>query len=244
MIPERGINMSLHLGASEGAVADNVLLPGDPLRAKYIAETYLQDPVCYNSIRGMLGFTGTYQGKRVSVQGTGMGMPSISIYVNELLQSYKVRRLIRVGTCGSMNPLLRLKDLLLASASTTDSAMNHERFGSMSYAPVPDFGLLLAAYQKAVEMKLSFQVGQVFTSDQFYDDRLEEKTKLLARYGVLACDMETSELYTLAAKYNAKALTIMTVSDSLVTGESVPPLDRQTTFNDMMELALGVIIQA
>jgi purine-nucleoside phosphorylase len=233
--------MSLHIGAKQGDVADRVLLPGDPLRAKYIAEHFLEKPVCYTEIRGMYGFTGTYRGKRISVQGTGMGIPSISIYVNELLQDYGVKRLIRVGTCGSMTKELHLRDILLANGATTDSAVNHERFGSVSFAPVPDFKMLLDAYQWATERNLPFKAGQVFTSDLFYDDHLEAKSKLLASYGVLACDMETAELYTLAAKYGVQALTIMTVSDSLVTGEAVPPKERETTFLSMMELALDII---
>ncbi|MCH3907757.1 MAG: purine-nucleoside phosphorylase [Sphaerochaeta sp.] len=233
--------MSLHIGAKDGAIAEKVLLPGDPLRAKYIAEQFLENPVCYTTIRGMLGFTGTYQGKRVSVQGTGMGIPSISIYVNELLQSYGVKRLVRVGTCGAMTKGLNLRDLVIANGATTDSAVNRERFGSIAFAPVPDFSLLMAAYTEGVKRNMPVHVGQVFTSDLFYDDHLKEKTDLLASYGVLACDMETAELYTLAAKFHAQALTIMTVSDSLVTGEAVPPAERETTFRDMMRLALEII---
>jgi len=233
--------MSLHIGAKQGEIAERVLLPGDPLRAKYIAETFLKDAVCYTTIRGMYGYTGMYHGKRVSVQGTGMGIPSISIYVSELLQSYQAKRLIRVGTCGSMDEHLKLREMLIANGAATDSGVNMGRFGSVSYAPVPDFSLLMSAYTQGMAQNMPIHVGQVFTSDLFYDDHLKEKTDLLVSYGVLACDMESAELYTLAAKFHAQALTIMTVSDSLVTGENVPPKDRETTFHDMMLLALEII---
>jgi purine-nucleoside phosphorylase len=241
MIIKREKTMSLHIGAKEGQVAEKVLLPGDPLRAKYIAEHFLEHSICYTTIRGMFGFTGMYQGKRVSVQGTGMGIPSVSIYGNELLQAYGAKRLIRIGTCGSMRKELGIREILLANGAATDSAVNHERFGSISFAPVPDFSLLFSAYTEGMKLKMPIHVGQVFTSDQFYDDRLKEKTELLASYGVLACDMETAELYTLAAKYQAQALTILTVSDSLLTGENVPPKERETTFSDMIRLALEIV---
>ena len=233
--------MSLHIEAPEGAIAPKVLLPGDPLRAKYIAETYLEDAECYNSVRGMYGFTGTYQGKRVSVQGTGMGMPSMGIYASELMTSYGVQSAIRVGTCGSIQPDLNLRDLVIAATATTDSNMNHDRFGSISYAPCANFGLLRRACEAAESRCLKPAVGNVFTSDKFYDDRLDEKIALVRSYGVLAVDMETAELYTLAARHGVAALTIMTVSDSLVTHEKASAAERQSSFDAMIRLALDII---
>lgn len=233
--------MSLHINAPEGAIANKILLPGDPLRAKYIAEKYLEKTVCYNTVRGMLGFTGTYKGQRVSVQGTGMGMPSIGIYANELMASYGVKTLIRVGTCGAIQPDLALRDIVMASAATTDSNMNHDRFGSTSFAPCANFYLLNTAYEAAKARSLEAKIGNIFTSDKFYDDRLEEKIALLRSYGILAVDMETAELYTLAARHGAAALTIMTVSDSLVTHEKTTAEERQTSFDTMIRLALDVI---
>lgn len=233
--------MSLHIGAKEGEIADKVLMPGDPLRAKHIADRFLTQTICYNRIRGMYGFTGMYNGKRVSVQASGMGVPSISIYTHELLESYGVCSIIRVGTCGSMTNGLRLRDVLLASGSSYDNAVNKGRFGGVTYSCIPDFGLLSSAWTKSKELGLPVQVGQVLTSDDFYDEHLAEKMALLVPYGVLACEMETSELYTLAARFKAKALSILTVSDSLVTGEQIPALERQESFDTMVKLALEVI---
>jgi len=201
----------------------------------------LEEAVCYNNVRGMLGFTGLYQGKRVSVQGTGMGMPSIGIYASELMTSYGVKSAIRVGTCGSIHPSLNLRDLVITATATTDSNMNRDRFGSISFAPCADFRLLRAACDEAEARSISPFVGNVFTSDKFYDDRLEEKISLLRSYGVLAVDMETAELYTLAAKHGVSALTIMTVSDSLVTHEKTSAEERQTSFDQMIRLALEII---
>ncbi|MCT4596548.1 MAG: purine-nucleoside phosphorylase [Vallitalea sp.] len=233
--------MSTHINAQEGMIAEKVLLPGDPLRAKYIAETFLEDVVCYNEVRGMLGFTGTYKGKRVSIQGTGMGMPSISIYVNELLQFYGIKKLIRVGTCGSFQPDLKLRDVVIASGAATNSNMNNLRFGAMTYVPTADFKLLKDAYDAANEQGIKATVGDIFTSDMFYNDSAAEVAKTLTDYGILAVDMETAELYTLAAKFNADALTLLTVSDSIVTGEETTAKERQTSFNEMVKVALEII---
>jgi len=233
--------MSLHINAPEGAIAERVLLPGDPLRAKHIVDTFLEDVFCYNEVRGMLGFTGTYCGKRVSVQGTGMGMPSIGIYAHELMQDYHVKRAIRVGTCGAIRANLHLRDLVIAMSSCTDSNMNHDRFGSISFAPTADYELLNSAYTAAVCSKQKIHVGSVFTSDKFYDDKLLEKIQLLSDYGILAVDMETAELYTLAARFNVQALTIMTVSDSLITHEKTSAEERQTSFDSMIKIALEII---
>lgn len=230
-----------HNSANMGDIASKVLLPGDPLRAKYIAENFLENPVCYNEVRGMLGFTGTYKGKKVSVQGTGMGIPSISIYASELMAFYGVKTLIRVGTCGSINPDIHLKDVVIAMGASTDSNMNHDRFGSISFAPTASFDLLDRAYHMALDEKMTAVVANVFTSDKFYDDAFEQKKKLLSSYGVAAVDMETCELYSLAARYGADALTLMTVSDSLVTGEHCTAEERQTSFSDMIRIALEII---
>lgn len=232
--------MSVHIGATQGQIADTILLPGDPLRAKYIAETYLEDVTCYNQVRGMLGFTGTYQGKQISVQGTGMGVPSISIYVNELISEYKVKNLIRVGTCGGMQKDVHVRDVILAQASCTDSSMNQHIFGGFDYAPIANFSLLKAAYDEGTARGLKLQVGNVFSSDMFYRDDKTYVQKLMD-YGVLGVEMETTALYTLAAKFGVHALAILTVSDHLITGEETTAEERQTSFNDMIQMALATV---
>ncbi len=234
--------MSIHIVTKADQVAETVLLPGDPLRAEHIANTYFSDVVRYNEVRGMYGFTGTYKGERVSVQGTGMGMPSFSIYAQELIQSYGAKRLVRVGTCGTMSEKLALRDVLLVQSSDTDSGMNTDRFGqSYHFAPTPSFSLLYGAYQKAEELNIPVVVGSVLTSDQFYDDRGAEKLAIAQKVGTMAVEMESCELYTLGRLYNVETLTLLTVSDSLLSGEQLPPLDRQTTFNSMIELALETL---
>ncbi|UJL45160.1 purine-nucleoside phosphorylase [Virgibacillus sp. NKC19-16] len=235
--------MSVHIGAKQGDIADKILLPGDPLRAKFIAETFLEDVTQYNQVRGMYGFTGTYKGERVSVQGTGMGVPSISIYVNELIQSYDVKKLIRVGTCGAIQKDVNVRDVILAQGSTTDSQLNRMVFGGIDFAPIADFDLLKNAYDVGVEKGLNLQVGNVFTSDTFYRDNAKELNELLAKYKVLAIEMETSALYTLAAKFDRQALSVLTVSDHILTGEETSSEERQTTFNEMMEVALDAALR-
>ena len=230
--------MSVHIGAEQGDIADKILLPGDPLRAKYIAETFLEDIVQYNQVRGMNGYTGTYKGERISVQGTGMGIPSIAIYVNELIQSYDVKKLIRVGTCGAIQKDVNIRDVILAQGSTTDSQVNRMIFNGIDYAPLADFDLLRKAYDTGVEKGMNLRVGNVFTSDTFYRDNAQEVNELLAKYKVLAIEMETTALYTLAAKFDRQALSILTVSDHILTGEETSAEERQTTFNEMMEIAL------
>lgn len=231
--------MSIHIGAKENDIAKTVLLPGDPLRAKYIAENFLENAKCYNEVRGMYGFTGTYKGKRVSIQGTGMGVPSLSIYVNELITSYNVKNLIRIGTCGSLQPDIKVRDIVIAMASSTDSAINKIRFNGMDYAPTASFKLLKKAYDAAVDKGIQPKIGNILTSDTFYHDD-PDSWKLWAKFGVLAVEMETAGLYTLAAKYNVNALTILTVSDSLVTGEATTAEERQKTFMDMVKIALEI----
>ncbi len=238
-----GKQMSVHIGAKQGDIADKILLPGDPLRAKYIAENFLENPVCYNEVRGMYGYTGTYKGEKISVQGTGMGVPSISIYVNELIQSYDVQKLIRVGTCGAIQKDVKVRDVILASTSTTDSQMNRVVFGNIDFAPTADFQLLKNAYDVATEKDQKLRVGNVFTSDSFYRDNAIELMEQLASYNVLAVEMETTALYTLAAKYNRQALSILTVSDHILTGEETTAEERQTTFTEMMEIALEAAIK-
>ncbi|MFP3391762.1 purine-nucleoside phosphorylase [Brevibacillus sp. SIMBA_040] len=229
--------MSIHIGAKEGQIAETILLPGDPLRAKYIAETFLEGAECYNNVRGMLGFTGTYKGKRVSVQGTGMGVPSISIYVNELMESYGVQNLIRVGTCGAIQEDIKVRDVIIAMSASSDSQVNHLLFNQIDFASTANFDLLHKAYQVATERNMSVKVGNIFTSDSFYRENFDLYKKLAA-YQVLAVEMESSALYTLAAKYKRNALSILTVSDHILTGEETSSEERQTTFNEMIEVAL------
>lgn len=232
--------MSIHIGAKQGEIAETILLPGDPLRAKFIAETYLEDVICYNQVRGMLGYTGTYRGQRVSVQGSGMGVPSISIYVNELIKDYGVKNLVRVGTCGAMQEDVHVRDVILAQASCTDSSVNRHVFGGYDFSPIASFHLLKAAYDRAVAKGLKLHVGNIFSSDTFYRDDKSIVQKLMD-HGVLGVEMETTALYTLAAKYGVNALTILTVSDHLLTGEETTAEERQTTFNEMMEVALDTV---
>jgi len=229
--------MSIHIGAKKGDIAGTILLPGDPMRAKFIAENFLEDIICYNEVRGMYGFTGTYKGKRISVQGTGMGMPSHSIYVNELITEYGVKNLIRVGSCGSMSEEIKIRDIILAMGACSNSKMNEIRFKGADFAPTANFDLLLKAYQAAGEKGIDVKVGNVLSSDFFYEDD-PEGWKLWSKYGVLAVEMETAELYTLAARYGVNALAILTVSDSLVTGELTTSEEREQTFTEMMEIAL------
>lgn len=231
------MTMSIHIGAKEGEIASTVLLPGDPLRAKYIAENFLTDAICYNEVRGMYGYTGTYKGKRVSIQGTGMGVPSISIYLNELITNYKVENLIRIGSCGSMQANIKIRDVILAMSTSTDSHINKIRFNGMDYAPTANYNLLKRANGIAVEKGISVKVGSVLTTDTFYHDD-PNSWKHWANYGVLAVEMETAVLYTLAAKFKVNALSILTVSDSLVTREETTSEERQKTFNQMVEVAL------
>jgi purine-nucleoside phosphorylase len=235
--------MSTHIGAKPGEIAPHVLLPGDPLRAKWIAETFLQDATCYSTVRNMFGFTGRYQGVEVSVQGSGMGMPSASIYAHELLAEYGVKTLIRVGSCGALREDLALRDVVVANGSSTDSAMNRVRFdGLVDYAPVADFELLRRAVDVAADKGIDVKVGQVLAADSFYTDRPDLYDRL-AEYGVLAVEMESAALYTLAARFRARALTILTVSDHIKTGERTSAEDREQTFRQMVEIALDTVIK-
>jgi len=229
--------MSIHIGAKKGDIAETILLPGDPLRAKWIAETFFENPVCFNKVRGMLGYTGIYQGKRVSVMGTGMGVPSISIYAHELITLFGVKNLIRVGSSGSYQKNIKIRDVVLAMAASSNSGVNELRFGGADYAPTADFELFIKAVEAAKAKNIAIKAGNVFTSDEFYADDFESYKKW-SKFGVLCVEMETAGLYTVAAKHNAKALTILTISDSLVTGETTTSEERETTFKDMIEIAL------
>lgn len=233
--------MSVHIGAKLGEIAETVLLPGDPLRAKYIAETFLKDVRKYNEVRNMFGYTGTYKGHPISVQGTGMGVPSISIYVNELINSYDVKKLIRVGTAGAIQKDVRVRDVILAMSASTDSQMNRLTFGGIDYAPTANFDLLLKAHQAGVAKGLQLKVGNVFTADHFYNDNSD--LEKWAKYQILAVEMETAALYTLAAKFSRQALSVLTISDHIITGEETTAEERQTTFNDMIEVALEAAIE-
>ena len=230
-----------HIGAEKGQIAETILLPGDPLRAKYIAETFLEDVVQYNNVRGMLGFTGTYKGKRISVQGTGMGIPSIGIYSHELISEFGVKNLIRIGTAGSYQEDLKLRDVVIAMSASTDSAINKLRFNGADYAPTANADMIFKAYEIAKEKGMNVKAGNVFTSDTFYGDD-PEAWKKWAKFGVLCVEMETAQLYTTAAKLGAKALTLLTISDSFITSEVTTAEERQTTFNDMIVVALETAI--
>jgi purine-nucleoside phosphorylase len=235
--------MSIHIGGKRGDIAETVLLPGDPLRAKFIADNFLENVVCYTEVRGMLGFTGTYKGKKISVQGTGMGLPSISIYVNELINDFGCQNLIRIGSCGGLQEDVKVRDIVLAQGACTDSSMNKLAFKGMDYAPIANFELLKSAYDIGMKLKAPIKVGNIFSADTFYNDD-EEEWKIWARAGVLAVEMEAAALYRLAAKFRKKALGIMTVSDHLVTKEALSAQERQTTFKQMMEIGLEVAINA
>ena len=229
-----------HINAEIGEIAERVLLPGDPLRAKYIAENFLENAVCYNNVRGMLGYTGTYKGKRISVQGTGMGVPSISIYTHELITHFGCKRLMRIGTCGSLQAELKLRDVVIAMTASTDSAINDRRFQGRTFAPCADGEMLFTAWGNAKKLGIKTKAGNVLTADTFYEDNPED-WKLWADYGILAVEMEAAALYTLAAKHKVQALTLLTVSDSFITGERSSTEERQLGFKQMMELALETI---
>ena len=217
-------------------------MPGDPLRAKWIAETFLEDATCYSTVRNMLGFTGKYRGVEVSVQGSGMGMPSCSIYAHELINEYGANVLIRVGSCGAITTDLQLRDVIAASASSTDSAMNRMRFdGLIDYAPVADFELLRTAVDVARSREIKMRVGPILAADAFYTDR-PDLYDTLADYGVLAVEMESAALYTIAARYRARALTLLTVSDHIKTGQHTTAQEREQTFSQMIEVALDTAI--
>jgi purine-nucleoside phosphorylase len=229
--------MSLHIEAKKGEIAETILLPGDPLRAKFVADNFLEDAVCYNRVRNILGYTGMYKGKKISVQGTGMGIPSMSIYVTELIKDYGVKNLIRIGSCGAIKPEINLRDVILAEGASTDSQTNKLVFNGADFAAIANFELLLKAYNVIKEKKMNVHVGNVLSSDIFYSDD-PGFWKIWAKYGILGIDMEATALYSIAAKYGVKALTILTVSDQINRGEAASSEERQTGFSKMIEIAL------
>ncbi|MBT0958106.1 purine-nucleoside phosphorylase [Alphaproteobacteria bacterium KMM 3653] len=229
--------MTIHIGANPGDIAETVLMPGDPLRAKWAAETFLEDAKCINEVRGMLGFTGMWKGNRVTIQGSGMGMPSLSIYANELISQFGVQTLIRIGSAGGMQPQVKVRDVVLAMTSTTLSTPSRGIMKELNYAPCADWGLLHAAHQAALGKGLTPHVGGIYSSDVFYDER-PDLNEQMTRHGILAVEMEAAELYTLAARHGRRALAVLTISDHLQTGEALPAEDRERSFGDMVEIAL------
>ncbi|KQI69051.1 purine nucleoside phosphorylase DeoD-type [Loktanella sp. 3ANDIMAR09] len=229
--------MTPHIAAKPGDIAETVLMPGDPYRAKWAAETYLTDAVCINEVRGMLGFTGMWNGNRVTIMGSGMGMPSMSIYANELMKDYGAQTIIRIGSCGGMQDNVKVRDVVLAMTATSTGTPSSTIFREIDYAPVCDFGLLQAAYAASQKRDTPTHVGSIYSSDTFYAER-NDLTEQMIRHGVLAVEMEAAELYILAARYKRRALAVMTVSDHIITGESLPSDQRERTFGDMVEIAL------
>lgn len=232
--------MSTHIEAKHGEIAETVLLPGDPMRAKWIAETFFENPVCYNDVRGMLGYTGAYRGKPVSVQGTGMGIPSALIYCHELINDYGVKNLIRVGSTGSYQKEVKIRDIVIAMAASSTSGINNSRFINADYSPTANFELFMKAATYAKENNIPIKAGNVLSADEFYEDDFNNYKKW-AEFGVLCVEMEAAGLYTIAAKHNVKALAILTVSDSLVTGERTSADERERSFNTMIEIALSTL---
>ena len=229
--------MTIHIGADKGQIAPTVLMPGDPYRARWAAETFLKDAQLVNETRGMLGLTGTWNGHPVTIQGSGMGMPSLSIYVNELIRDYDAQTLIRIGSCGGMQPQVKLRDIILAMTSSTINSPSSGIFRELNYAPSADWGLLRNAVAACEAKSISPHVGGIYSSDVFYDER-PDLNKEMVRHGILGVEMEAAELYTLAARYGRRALAVLTVSDHLDTGEALPSEDREKSFGDMVEIAL------
>jgi purine-nucleoside phosphorylase len=232
--------MSTHIEAKNGEIATTVLLPGDPMRARWIAENFLDHATCYNNVRGMLGYTGTYKGKQVSVQGTGMGIPSALIYCHELINDYGVKNLIRLGTAGSYQKDIKIRDIVIALAASTTSGINKQHFQNAQYAPTANVDLFLKACLYAKNNNIPVKAGNVLSTDEFYEED-PNSYKKWANYGVLCVEMETAGIYSIAAKYHVKALAILTISDSLVTGERTTADEREMTFKKMVEIALGTI---
>ena len=230
--------MTFHIGAKPGEIAETILLPGDPYRAKWAAETFLKDAVCINQVRGMLGFTGTWKGHRVTIQGSGMGMASLSIYANELIRDYGAKTLIRIGSAGAMLAHMKIRDVVIAMTASTLSTPSRGFFKEMAFAPCADYGLLEAAVRAARTRGTNTHIGGIYSSDVFYDER-PDLTEILARHGVLCVEMEAAELYTVAARHGARALAILTISDHLLTHEALPADDRERSFGDMVEIALN-----
>ncbi|WP_370228827.1 purine-nucleoside phosphorylase [Cognatishimia sp.] len=229
--------MTIHIGAKPGEIAETVLLPGDPYRAKWAADTFLTDVTCVNEVRGMLGFTGMWNGNRVTIHGSGMGMPSLSIYVNELIKDYGAKTLIRIGSCGGMQEKVAIRDVIIAMTATSLSTPSRGIFKEINFAPSADYGLLRAAADAAQSKGSATHVGGIYSSDVFYDER-PDLNEQMVRHGILGVEMEAAELYNLAARHGRRALAVLTVSDHLLTGESLPSDQREKSFGDMVEIAL------
>jgi purine-nucleoside phosphorylase len=230
--------MTIHIGAKLGDIAPTVLMPGDPLRAKWAAETFLQDAVCVNQVRGMYGYTGTWNGNPVTIQGSGMGMPSLSIYANELIKEYGAQTLIRIGSTGAMQKNVGVRDLILAQTASSLSTPSRGIFKDINFAPCADFNLLHKAYHAAEAKGVATHVGGIYSADVFYDER-PDLNEQMTRHGILAVEMEAAELYNLASRHGRRALAVLTVSDHLITGEALPAEDRESSFGDMVEIALS-----
>jgi purine-nucleoside phosphorylase len=229
--------MTVHIGAQPGDIAETVLLPGDPYRAKWSAETFLTDVKLVNEVRGMLGFTGMWNGNRVTIHGSGMGMPSLSIYANELMKDYGAQTLIRIGSCGGMQESVKVRDVIIAMTATSLSTPSRGIFKEINFAPCADYGLLRAAADAATAKGTPTHVGGIYSSDVFYDER-PDLNEQMTRHGILGVEMEAAELYNLAARHGRRALAVLTVSDHLLTGEALPSEDREKSFGDMVEIAL------
>lgn len=229
--------MTFHIGAKPGDIAETVLLPGDPYRARWAAEAFLDNPRLVNEVRGMLGFTGTWRGHPVTIHGSGMGMPSLSIYANELIRDYGAKTLIRIGSAGALQDHVKVRDVVLAQAASTLGSPSRSIFRELSFAPVADFGLLAAAHRAAQAKAIPTHVGGIYSSDTFYDER-QDLSDQLQRHGCLAVEMEAAELYTLAARYGRRALAVLTISDHILTHEALPADQRERSFGAMVEIAL------
>ena len=230
--------MTVHIGAQKGEIAETVLMPGDPYRAKWAAETFLKDARLVNEVRGMLGFTGTWNGHPVTIQGSGMGMPSLSIYANELIRDYGAKTLIRIGSCGGMQPYVGIRDVIIAMTASTLSTPSRGIFKELNFSPCADWSLLRAAVAAAEAKGTKTHVGGIYSSDVFYDER-PDLNEQMTRHGILGVEMEAAELYNLAARHSVRALAVLTVSDHLQTGEALPSEDRERSFGDMVEIALA-----
>ena len=229
--------MTIHIGAEPGQIAETVLMPGDPLRAQWAAKHFLDDAECVNQVRGMLGFTGTWKGRRVTIHGSGMGMPSLSIYATELIRDYGVKTLVRIGSCGAMQDRIALRDVVLAMTASTVSMPSRGIFRDLNFAPCADWSLLRAAVGAAERKGVAHHVGGIYSSDVFYDERADLDEQM-TRHGILAVEMEAAELYALAARHGVRALAVLTVSDHLRRNEALPISDRERGFGGMVEIAL------
>ncbi|OOF69711.1 purine-nucleoside phosphorylase [Rodentibacter caecimuris] len=235
--------MTPHINAPEGAFADVVLMPGDPLRAKYIAETFLENPQEVTNVRNMLGYTGTYKGRKISVMGHGMGIPSCSIYAKELITEYGVKKIIRVGSCGAVRQDVKVRDVIIGLGACTDSKVNRIRFKDNDFAAIADFELTQATVQAAKTKGVNIRIGNLFSADLFYTPDIE-MFDVMEKYGILGVEMEAAGIYGVAAEFGAQALAICTVSDHIRTGEKLSSEERQLTFNEMIEIALESVLIA